>query len=62
MRTTVIFGGVGQNPQVKALQAGVDIVVATPGRLLDLIQQRHCSLADVHILVLDEAEIGRAHV
>jgi ATP-dependent RNA helicase RhlE len=55
-RTAVIFGGVGQNPQVQALKAGVDIVVATPGRLLDLIQQRHCSLADVHILVLDEAD------
>ncbi len=56
VRTAVIFGGVGQNPQVKALQSGVDIVVATPGRLLDLIQQRHLSLADVHILVLDEAD------
>ena len=55
-RTAVIFGGVGQNPQVQALKAGVDIVVATPGRLLDLIQQRHCNLADVHVLVLDEAD------
>ena len=55
-RTAVIFGGVGQNPQVQALRGGVDIVVATPGRLLDLIQQGHCSLADVHILVLDEAD------
>jgi ATP-dependent RNA helicase RhlE len=55
-RTAVIFGGVGQNPQVQALRGGVDIVVATPGRLLDLIQQGHCSLADVHVLVLDEAD------
>jgi ATP-dependent RNA helicase RhlE len=55
-KTATVFGGVGQNPQVQALKAGVDIVVATPGRLLDLIQQRHCSLADVHILVLDEAD------
>ena len=55
-RTATIFGGVGQNPQVQALKAGVDIVVATPGRLLDLIQQGHCSLAEVRILVLDEAD------
>ncbi|MBL8754851.1 MAG: DEAD/DEAH box helicase [Planctomycetes bacterium] len=53
---TIVFGGVGQNPQVKALARGVDILVATPGRLLDLIQQRHCSLANVEILVLDEAD------
>jgi ATP-dependent RNA helicase RhlE len=53
---TIVFGGVGQNPQVKALARGVDILVATPGRLLDLMQQRHCSLANVEILVLDEAD------
>jgi ATP-dependent RNA helicase RhlE len=52
----VVFGGVGQMPQVHALQRGVDILVATPGRLLDLMQQRHCDLADVEILVLDEAD------
>jgi ATP-dependent RNA helicase RhlE len=56
VRVAVVFGGVGQNPQVKALRDGVDVVVATPGRLLDLIQQRHCSLAEVHVLVLDEAD------
>ena len=56
VRTAVIYGGVGQNAQVNALRGGVDIVVATPGRLLDLIQQRHCNLSDVHILVLDEAD------
>ena len=56
VRTAVIFGGVGQGPQVKALQSGVDIVVATPGRLIDLIQQRHCNLSDVHVFVLDEAD------
>jgi ATP-dependent RNA helicase RhlE len=53
---TIVFGGVGQNPQVQALRKGVDILVATPGRLLDLIQQRHCDLSDVEILVLDEAD------
>jgi ATP-dependent RNA helicase RhlE len=53
---TVVFGGVGQNPQVQALKRGIDILVATPGRLLDLIQQRHCDLGDIEILVLDEAD------
>ena len=52
----VIFGGVGQNPQVRALARGVDIVVATPGRLLDLINQRHIQLDDTEIFVLDEAD------
>ena len=51
-----IFGGVGQNPQVRALRGGVDVVVATPGRLLDLAQQRHLDLSKVSILVLDEAD------
>jgi ATP-dependent RNA helicase RhlE len=55
-RVAVVFGGVGQMPQVQALQRGIDILVATPGRLLDLIQQRHCNLSDVEILVLDEAD------
>ena len=55
-RVAIVFGGVGQQPQVQALQRGVDILVATPGRLLDLIQQRHCNLGDVEILVLDEAD------
>jgi superfamily II DNA/RNA helicase len=56
MRTTVIFGGVSQGSQVRALAAGVDIVVATPGRLEDLIGQGHCALDDVAITVLDEAD------
>ena len=51
-----IFGGVGQNPQVKALKRGVDVVVATPGRLLDLAGQHHLDLSKVSILVLDEAD------
>jgi ATP-dependent RNA helicase RhlE len=52
----VIFGGVNQNPQTSALRVGVDIVVATPGRLLDLINQGFLSLLDVEIFVLDEAD------
>jgi superfamily II DNA/RNA helicase len=56
LRVTTVFGGVGQHPQVKAIKAGVDIVVACPGRLEDLIQQRHCSLASVEVTVLDEAD------
>ncbi len=56
LRGTIVFGGVGQNPQVQALSRGIDILVATPGRLLDLIQQRHCDLREVEILVLDEAD------
>ncbi len=53
---TVIYGGVGQNPQVHALQRGVDVLVATPGRLLDLIGQGFVKLDKVEILVLDEAD------
>ncbi|MFW6038994.1 MAG: DEAD/DEAH box helicase [bacterium] len=53
---TVIFGGVNQNPQVKALRRGVDIVVATPGRLQDLMQQGHVDLGGIETLVLDEAD------
>ncbi len=53
---TVIFGGVGQDKQVKALRQGVDILVATPGRLLDLMNQRLVSLQAVEVLVLDEAD------
>ncbi len=53
---TVLFGGVGQNPQTAALKKGVDIVVATPGRLLDLMNQGFLSLRDVEIFVLDEAD------
>jgi ATP-dependent RNA helicase RhlE len=56
LRHAVIFGGVRQGPQVRALQAGVDILVATPGRLLDLIGQGFVDLASVEILILDEAD------
>lgn len=56
IRHTVIFGGVGQHPQVSSLSRGVDIVVATPGRLLDLMQQGHLSLEEVEVFVLDEAD------
>ena len=56
LSTTTVFGGVGQNPQVAALKRGVDVLIACPGRLEDLIQQGHCSLADVQITVLDEAD------
>ena len=56
LRHTVIIGGVGQQPQVKALTRGVDILIATPGRLLDLMGQRRLGLDAVEILVLDEAD------
>jgi ATP-dependent RNA helicase RhlE len=56
LANTVIYGGVGQNPQVQALQRGVDILIATPGRLLDLIGQGYISLDRVEVLVLDEAD------
>ena len=52
----VMFGGVGQNPQVKAVQRGVDLLVATPGRLLDLIGQGYVHLDGVEFFVLDEAD------
>jgi ATP-dependent RNA helicase RhlE len=53
---TVIFGGVGQNAQERALRQGIDILVATPGRLLDLVQQRIVHLKHLEIFVLDEAD------
>jgi ATP-dependent RNA helicase RhlE len=56
LKCTVIFGGVGQSPQVYALRNGVDVVIATPGRLLDLMNQKHISLNDVEYFVLDEAD------
>jgi ATP-dependent RNA helicase RhlE len=56
LRHTVIFGGVGQGNQVRALQHGVDILVATPGRLLDLMNQGYVRLSNVEILILDEAD------
>ena len=56
LRVVSIYGGVGQGPQVSALRHGVDIVVACPGRLEDLMGQRHCRLDAVEITVLDEAD------
>ena len=56
LRTTVVFGGVSQFHQVKALRNGVDILVATPGRLLDLREQGYIDLRHVEVLILDEAD------
>jgi ATP-dependent RNA helicase RhlE len=56
LNCTVVFGGVNQNPQTNALRNGVDILVATPGRLLDLMNQGFISLKDIEIFVLDEAD------
>ncbi len=56
LRSTVVFGGVGMDEQVKALRSGVEVLVATPGRLLDHVQQKTVSLGQVEILVLDEAD------
>ncbi len=56
IRSTVIFGGVNQRPQVSTIRRGVDVLVATPGRLLDLQNQRLLSLSNIEILVLDEAD------
>jgi ATP-dependent RNA helicase RhlE len=56
LRSAVIFGGVGINPQIDQLRRGVDIIVATPGRLLDHVQQRTVDLSGVEVLVLDEAD------
>ncbi|MDD2764219.1 MAG: DEAD/DEAH box helicase [Opitutaceae bacterium] len=56
LRHAVIFGGVGEHPQIRALAAGVEIIVATPGRLLDLMEQGHALLDRVETFVLDEAD------
>ncbi len=56
LKHQVVFGGVSQHSQVQAIRRGVDIIVATPGRLLDLMQQRHISLSDIQYFVLDEAD------
>ncbi|MGB6036878.1 MAG: DEAD/DEAH box helicase, partial [Cryomorphaceae bacterium] len=56
VKTTVVFGGVSQGSQTNALRAGVDVLVATPGRLLDLMDQGYISLNDVKYFVLDEAD------
>ena len=56
IRHTVIFGGVGQNPQVDAMRRGIDILIATPGRLLDLMNQGHIRFSQLSVFVLDEAD------
>ncbi|MEO7265123.1 MAG: DEAD/DEAH box helicase, partial [Ferruginibacter sp.] len=56
LKNLVVFGGVNQGPQVDALRRGVDILVATPGRLLDLMSQGYINLKDIEIFVLDEAD------
>lgn len=56
LKYAVIYGGVGQAPQVQAVAHGVDVLVATPGRLLDLIQQKHLRLDRLEVFVLDEAD------
>ena len=56
VKHTVLFGGVGQNPQIIALQRGVDVLIATPGRLLDLVNQGYINLNHIELFVLDEAD------
>lgn len=56
LRHTVVFGGVSQGKQVRSLREGIDVLVATPGRLLDLINQGHIDLSEIEVLVLDEAD------
>jgi superfamily II DNA/RNA helicase len=56
LTTQTVFGGVGQNPQVNGLRRGADVVLACPGRLEDLIGQGHCTLKDIEITILDEAD------
>jgi ATP-dependent RNA helicase RhlE len=56
VRHTLVFGGVGEHPQIKSISVGTDILVATPGRLLDLMQQKHVFLDKIEVFVLDEAD------
>ena len=56
LKHLVIFGGVSQQPQTNALRGGVDILIATPGRLLDLVEQRFVNLSEIQLFVLDEAD------
>ena len=56
LRSTVVYGGIPMDPQIKALRGGIEILVATPGRLLDLVGQKVANLGQVEILVLDEAD------
>lgn len=57
VRTLALYGGVDQDPQIEKLEQSVDIVIATPGRLFDLVSQRHLTLRDLKLLVLDEADL-----
>ena len=56
LRSATVYGGVGANPQIQALRKGVEIIVACPGRLLDLMAQGHANLSNIEVLVLDEAD------
>src|SRR4029079_19111536 len=56
LRMAAVFGGVNERPQIEALRSGVNLVVATPGRLIDLMEQRHTNFSGVEFLVLDEAD------
>ncbi len=56
LRYATVFGGVGEGAQIQALRRGVDLVVATPGRLIDLTEQRHVDYSALQVLVLDEAD------
>ena len=56
LRTTLVYGGASDKPQIKAMQGGVDILIATPGRLLDLMNRKHINLSQAEFLVLDEAD------
>lgn len=56
LRMATVYGGVSERPQIEALRSGVDLVVATPGRLIDLMQQRHVNFSGIEFLVLDEAD------
>ena len=59
LRSCVIFGGVSQKPQEENLQRGVDILIATPGRLNDLINQKYVDLRSLKIFILDEADVAK---
>ncbi len=56
LRVAMIFGGVGERPQIEALRSGAELIIATPGRLLDLMRQRHANFSNLAFLVLDEAD------
>src|SRR5688500_17371629 len=56
LRIAKVFGGVGERPQIEALRSGADVVIATPGRLLDLMGQGHADFSALEFLVLDEAD------